>query len=79
MPSYIKGSKLPKFESRTFDGIFVGYAKDSHTYRVFNISTGCVEESMNVVFHEDNGSQVGQIDLDDVGAEPSSISIEEWV
>ena len=29
--------------------------------------------------YEDNGSQVGQIDLDDVGAEPSSISIEEWV
>ena len=43
---YIKGSKLPKFEPRTFEGIFVGYAKESHTYRVFNISTGCVEESM---------------------------------
>ena len=57
---YIKGSKLPKFESRTFEGIFVGYAKDSHTYRVYNISTGCVEESMNMVFHEDNVSQVGQ-------------------
>jgi hypothetical protein len=72
---YIKDSKLPKFEPKTFEGIFVGYAKDSHTYRIFNISTGCVEESMNVVFHEDNGSQVGQIDLDDVGDEPSSIAI----
>ena len=30
---------------------------------------------MNVVFHEDNGSQVGQVDLDDVGDEPSSIAI----
>ena len=31
---YIKGSKLPKFGPRTFEGIFVGYAKDSHTYRI---------------------------------------------
>ena len=47
---YIKGCKLAKFESRSFDGILVGYAANSHTYRVYNISTGCVEESMNVEF-----------------------------
>ena len=72
---YIKGTRLSKFEPRTFEGIFVGYAKDSHTYRVYNISTGCVEESMNVEFHEDNGSQVGQIDLNVVDDEPPSIAI----
>ena len=53
---YIKGSKLPKLEPRTFEGIFVGYAKESHTYRVYNISTGCcnsptlVNKNMSKIF-----------------------------
>ena len=47
---YIKGYKIAKFESRSFDGILVGYAANSHDYRIFNITTGCVEESMNVQF-----------------------------
>ena len=67
---YIKGCPIAKFESRTFDGIFVGYAANSHTYRVYNISTGCVEESMNVEFVEDNGSQAEHIDHDNVGDVP---------
>jgi hypothetical protein len=72
---YIKGTRLSKFDSRTFEGIFVGYAANSHTYRIYNISTGCVEESMNVEFDEDNGSQAGHIDHDVVDDEPPSIAI----
>ena len=39
------------------------------TYRVFNKSTGLVEVSCDVVFDETNGSQVEQVDLDEIGEE----------
>ena len=38
-------------------------------YRVFNKSTGLVEVSCDVVFDETNGSQVEQVDLDEIGEE----------
>ncbi|KAK1601090.1 hypothetical protein QYE76_008369, partial [Lolium multiflorum] len=52
--------KLGKFETRTIEGIFVGYAENSHAYRYYNRSTGTIEVSCDVVFLEDNGSQVEQ-------------------
>jgi hypothetical protein len=64
-----KGARLSKFESKTNEGIFVGYASNSHAYRVYNKSSGLVEESSNVEFDEHNGSHVGQSDLNDVGDE----------
>ncbi|KAK1650395.1 hypothetical protein QYE76_068200 [Lolium multiflorum] len=53
--------KLGKFETRTIEGIFVGYAENSHAYRYYNKSTGTIEVSCDVVFLEDNGSQVEQV------------------
>ncbi|KAK1628572.1 hypothetical protein QYE76_002887 [Lolium multiflorum] len=53
--------KLGKFETRTIDGTFVGYAENSHAYRYYNKSTGAIEVSCDVVFLEDNGSQVEQV------------------
>ncbi|KAK1681870.1 hypothetical protein QYE76_042718 [Lolium multiflorum] len=53
--------KLGKFETRTIEGIFVGYAEKSHAYRYYNRSTGTIEVSCDVVFLEDNGSQVEQV------------------
>ena len=64
-----KGVRLSKFDSKTNEGIFVGYASNSHAYRVYNKSFELVEESSNVEFDEHNGSQVGQSDLIDVGDE----------
>ena len=64
-----KGNRLSKFEPRAIEGIFVGYGLDSRTYRVYNKTTGQVTESCNVKFDEHNGSQVGQVDLGDVGDE----------
>ncbi|KAK1632735.1 hypothetical protein QYE76_007050 [Lolium multiflorum] len=52
--------KLGKFETRTIEGIFVGYAENSHAYRYYNRSSGTIEVSCDVVFLEDNGSQVEQ-------------------
>ena len=64
-----KGARLSKFESKKNEGIFVGYASNSHAYSVYNKSTGLVEEFSNMEFDEHDGSQVGQSDLCDVGDE----------
>ena len=64
-----KGARLAKFDSRAHEGIFVGYATNSHAYRVLNKSTGLIEETCNVEFDENNGSQVEQSGLCDVGDE----------
>jgi len=43
---------LDKFESRSSDGIFLGYASDSHAYRVLNLETNRVVETCEVTFDE---------------------------
>ena len=60
---------MSKFEARAYEGIFVGYATNSHAYRVLNKSMGLIEETCNVEFDENNGSQVEQSDTCDVGDE----------
>jgi hypothetical protein len=62
-----KGNRLSKFEPRAIEGIFVGYALDSYTYKVYNKTTGQVEESFNVRFDENDASNVKQVKLGDVG------------
>src|SRR4051812_35223799 len=62
-----KKDRLAKFQSKTIEGIFVGYASNSHAYRVYKKSTGCVVETCDVVFEEFNGSHGEQVDLSDVG------------
>src|SRR4051812_36734507 len=63
---------LAQFEAKKYEGIFVGYASNSHVYRVLNKSTGCIEESSNVEFDEDNGSQAKTIVPTVVGDEAHS-------
>ena len=41
---------MDKFESRSFDGIFLGYASHSHAYRVLNFETNRVVETCEVTF-----------------------------
>ena len=67
-----KRERLGKFETRTIEGIFVGYADDSHAYRFYNKSSGRVEQSCDVEFLEDNGSQEEQVVSCDVGDGDSS-------
>ncbi|KAK1647580.1 hypothetical protein QYE76_065385 [Lolium multiflorum] len=47
----------------SLEGIFVGYGAESHTYRVFDVSSGIIIESCSVKFEENDGSQVGQVDV----------------
>ena len=60
---------MSKFESRAHEGIFVGYATNSHAYRVLNKSIGLIEETCNIEFDDNNSSQVEQSGTCDVGDE----------
>jgi hypothetical protein len=47
-----KGKKLDKFEARSIDGIFFGYASHSKAYRVHNLETNQIVETCEVTFNE---------------------------
>jgi hypothetical protein len=47
-----KGNKLDKFEARSVDGIFFGYASHSRAYRVLNLETNQIVETCKVTFDE---------------------------
>jgi hypothetical protein len=58
-----------KFAPKTVEGFLLGYDSNTRAYRVFNKSSRLVEVSCDVVFDETNGSQVEQVDLDEIGDE----------
>ncbi|XP_021747861.1 uncharacterized protein LOC110713721 [Chenopodium quinoa] len=43
---------LGKFDERSDEAVFLGYASDSKAYKVYNIRTMCVEESVHIIFDE---------------------------
>src|SRR5262249_21872120 len=45
---------IGKFDPRSDEGIFLGYAKSSSIFRVFNKRTLIVEENAHVIFNETN-------------------------
>jgi hypothetical protein len=47
-----KGKKLDKFEARSVDGIFFGYASHSRAYHVLNLETYQIVETCEVTFDE---------------------------
>jgi hypothetical protein len=53
-PSFIlkKGKKLDKFEARSVDNIFFGYASHSRAFRVLNLETNQIVETCEVTFDE---------------------------
>jgi hypothetical protein len=59
-----KRSKSSKFAPKTYKGFLLGYDSNSHIYRVFNVTTGCVETTCDVVFDGTNSSQKEHVDLD---------------
>jgi hypothetical protein len=48
----LKHGNLDKFESRSFDGILLGYTPHGRSYRVYNVDTNTVVESCDVTFNE---------------------------
>jgi hypothetical protein len=47
-----KGKKFGKFEARSVNGIFFGYASHSRAYRVLNLETNQIVETCEVTFDE---------------------------
>ena len=45
---------LGKFDPRSDEAIFLSYSSHSKAYKVFNMRTLCVEESVHVLFDETN-------------------------
>jgi hypothetical protein len=48
----LKHDNLDKFESRSSDGILLGYTPHDRSYKVFNFETNTVVESYDVIFDE---------------------------
>jgi transposase InsO family protein len=65
----IKRSRNSKFSPKAVEGFLLGYDSNTRAYRAFNKSTGLVEVSCDIVFDETNGSQVEQVDLDELDGE----------
>jgi hypothetical protein len=65
----IKRGRSSKFAPKAVEGFLLCYDSNTRAYRVFNKSTGLVEVSCDIVFDETNGSQVEQVDLDELDDE----------
>jgi hypothetical protein len=65
----LKRGRKSKFAPKVVEGVLLGYDSNTRAYRVFNKSTGLVEVSCDIVFDETNGSQVEQVDLDELDDE----------
>jgi hypothetical protein len=65
----VKRGRKSKFAPKAVEGFLHGYDSNTRAYRVFNKSTGLVEVSYDIVFDETNGSQVEQVDLDELDDE----------
>jgi hypothetical protein len=68
----IKRGRKSKFAPKAVEGFLLGYDSNTRAYRVFNKSTGLVEVSCDIVFNETNGSQVEQVDIDELDDEETS-------
>jgi hypothetical protein len=65
----IKRGRKSKFAPKVVEGFLLGYDSNTRAYRVFNKSTRLVEVPCDIVFDETNGSQVEQVDLDELDDE----------
>jgi hypothetical protein len=65
----VKRGRKSKFAPKAVEGFLLGYDSNTRAYRVFSKSTGLVEVSCDIVFDETNGSQVEQVDLDELDDE----------
>jgi hypothetical protein len=65
----VKRGRNSKFAPKVVEGFLLGCDSNTRAYRVFNKSTGLVEVSCDIVFDETNGSQVDQVDLDELDDE----------
>jgi transposase InsO family protein len=65
----VKRVRKSKFAPKAVEVFLLGYDSNTRAYRVLNKSIGLVEVSCDIVFDETNGSQVEQVDLDELDDE----------
>jgi hypothetical protein len=65
----VKRDRNSKFAPKSVEGFLLGYDSNTKAYWVFNKSIGLVEVSCDIVFDETNGSQVEQVDLNELDDE----------
>ncbi|XP_021759157.1 uncharacterized protein LOC110724067 [Chenopodium quinoa] len=73
---------LGKFDERSDEAVFLGYASNSKAYRVYNKRTMCVEESVHIIFDEtehlvdvhdcDDDFEIGLVRKQNLDEEPAS-------
>jgi nicotinamide mononucleotide adenylyltransferase len=61
-----KDTRLGKFNKKCDEGLLLGYSTTSKSYRVWNLTSGTLEEVYEVEFDETKGSQDENENLDDV-------------
>jgi hypothetical protein len=61
-----KDTRLSKFEKKYDEGFLLGYSTTSKSYRIWNLTSGTLEEVHDVKFDETNGSQKEDENLDNV-------------
>jgi hypothetical protein len=71
----MKGTHLSKFQTKCDEGFLLGYSLNSKASRVYDQSSGLVEETSDVEFDETNGSQKEKENLDDIGNEGLRIAM----
>jgi hypothetical protein len=70
-----KGVHLSKIDTKALEGTFVGYADESHAFRIFDKESSRVVEVSNMRFDENDGSHVKQRGVFDVGDEIPPLAI----
>jgi hypothetical protein len=73
----LKCGNLDKFESRSFDGILLGYTPHGRSYRVYNFETNTVVQSCDVTFDETAPCPRGDAECADDKEMEQSIFIDE--
>jgi hypothetical protein len=70
-----KGVHLSKFDTKALEGTFVGYASESHAFRIFDKDSAHVVEVSNVRFDKNDGSRVEKRGVFDVGGKIPPLAI----
>ncbi|XP_075499100.1 uncharacterized protein LOC142537473 [Primulina tabacum] len=70
-----QGDQLAKFDSKSDKCLFLGYATNSRAYRMFNLRTRTIMESINVVFDDcaDLKRKTAEDDVEDLLENPISL------
>lgn len=65
--------QLGKFDSKSDEGVFISYSTNSCAYRVLNLRTGAIQESINVVIDDQLNDSSSQVNPDNDGVNINTV------